>query len=285
MAEGDVAVFADMVQEITEPLRVFRESPFARSLHDVLEPLGDALKGYDPSDWTENPSDRPDWAKQFAGYAIKRVKYALYWLEHDASFKNEEGRFVFGLRDMQAVEALHLAVERALRVLSKQTKNVVLLHEGDLWTPDTIPERVLITLNEVSRNLLEALAATPPLLHSLSPRKFEEVVAKLLEDDGFDVQLTPASRDGGRDILAYIDLAVGRILTLVECKKWSKDRKIPVDLVRQLYGVLNAERATNAMLVTTSTFTQDAGFFVNSLKYQLTLRDYNGLAKWLRRYR
>ena len=91
--------------------------------------------------------------------------------------------------------------------------------------------------------------------------------------------------DGGRDILVYIDLVVGRIPTLVECKKWGRERKVPVDMVRNLYGVLMAERANSAMLVTTSTFTYDAKSFVNAIRFQMTLKDYEDIASWLKRYR
>jgi restriction endonuclease Mrr len=133
--------------------------------------------------------------------------------------------------------------------------------------------------------LLRKLGRTPSFLHSISPRAFEKVIASLLEKEGFAVKITPQTRDGGRDILAWLDVPVGRILTLVECKKYAADRRVSVEPVRQLYGVLNAERATNAMLATTSTFTSDAKLFANALQYQMSLKDFDDLSSWLARYK
>ena len=43
----------------------------------------------------------------------------------------------------------------------------------------------------------------PELMRNLSPRKFEELVAELFSDMGYEVVLTPATRDGGFDFKAF----------------------------------------------------------------------------------
>lgn len=73
-----------------------------------------------------------------------------------------------------------------------------------------------------------------------------------------DVELTPATHDGGKDILAYMDTPVGKLLTLVEAKKYNKNRPVNVSLVRTLYGTLLDHQATTGMLVTTSRFARPA---------------------------
>ena len=47
---------------------------------------------------------------------------------------------------------------------------------------------------------------------SVSPHKFEELITELLEREGMNVHLTPKTRDGGRDILASLNTAVGEHL-------------------------------------------------------------------------
>jgi HJR/Mrr/RecB family endonuclease len=260
------------MDDLLEVTKTFsRASKLARELHHHVERFSWQYRY-----WHLTPGDQQD--------RIDGIKYVIYWLQHNFEYRTYDGKFHLSLADLQTIEALHATSERALPTLVRSCGSE-LLHEGELWTPLTIPQGVLIALNDVSRELLRKLAATPQIIHDLSPRRFEEVIAMLLEKDGFEVQLTPPSKDGGRDILAFLDLPVGRILTLVECKKWSPGRKVSVEPVRQLYGVLAMERASNAMLATTSTFTKDARLFVDAVKYQLSLKDYADITHWLQKPR
>lgn len=131
--------------------------------------------------------------------------------------------------------------------------------------------------------LIYELSKKPELLRSLQPRQFEELIAELLTRDGLQVTLTPRTRDGGNDILAFNETPAGRHLYLVECKRYAQQNPVDVSLVRALFGVVTQKRATAGLLVTTSRFTKDALSFREAIKYQLELRDYSNLVKWIRR--
>ena len=264
----------DSLEEVIEPLKIFKNSFLSDKLYDVLEPL------YTEYRYFGLPVDEDD-----ASYLISRLRYTIDWLDHEFDYKDYKGDLVFSHKDIQTINALHIALERSLKILSEFHDNIELILESTLWTVDSIPDNILIQLNEVSRKLLESIAIKPELMYKLSPRKFEELVARLLEDDGFDVHLTSETRDGGRDIFASLHLPVGKVLTLVECKKWSANKKVSVQPIRNLYGVLMLERATNAMLVTTSTFTKPAVNFVKSVQYQMSLKDYDDIKMWLSKYK
>ncbi|GAB2799228.1 hypothetical protein GCM10027275_51330 [Rhabdobacter roseus] len=135
-----------------------------------------------------------------------------------------------------------------------------------------------------SNHLIESLKKQPVSIRNLTPRQFEELLAELLKDMGWDVELTKQTRDGGSDILAYLNTDVGRLLCLVEAKHYREDRKIGVDLVRTLYGTLCDAQANSAMLVTTSSFTQDAKTFQQKHQYQLTLREYADVVEWIMKF-
>ena len=99
------------------------------------------------------------------------------------------------------------------------------------------------------------------------------------------VEVTPMTRDGGRDLLAYIDLRFSTLLCIVEAKKHRSDRPVGINLVRSLYGTLCAENASHAMLVTTSYFSPDAHQLQVQYPRRLSLRDYTHLVEWIRAYR
>jgi HJR/Mrr/RecB family endonuclease len=110
------------------------------------------------------------------------------------------------------------------------------------------------------------------------------LIAELLRDIGYEVTLTQATRDGGKDILASIKTECGDVLCLVDAKKYRNDRKIGVSLVRTLYGTLCDYQATSAMLVTTSSYSADARALQQKHQYQLSLKDYTDVAGWIQRY-
>jgi hypothetical protein len=142
-----------------------------------------------------------------------------------------------------------------------------------------------ISLEEINSELIEYLAKYPEYLHKLSPRKFEELIAKLFENHGYEVTLTPETRDGGKDIIAVYNSPFGHQMFIVECKKHKEGHKVGVEFVRALYGVKHSGSYTQAILATTSSFTKDAIDFVKPHKYDLLLKDSKDIEEWLRNYK
>ena len=142
-----------------------------------------------------------------------------------------------------------------------------------------------ILVTDINTELKRYLNKHPEKLYDLSPRKFEELIASILEDLGFDVELTQATRDGGSDIIAYIRNAVCEYLTLVECKKYAPDNKVGVGIIREVTGVHYLKRATKSIIVTSSYFSADAEKEAKQFEHQLSLKDYEAIKKWLQQYR
>jgi len=149
---------------------------------------------------------------------------------------------------------------------------------------DTLPYR--ITLTEIDHNLINHLANNPDIVYDLSPRKFEELIAELLDDMGYKVTLTPETKDGGRDVLAVVRLPNNQqILTIVECKKNSPSNKVGISIVeRFMYVLENKDRANKGIIVTTSFFSNEALKIEREYKWRLSLYDNNDLNKWLSNY-
>jgi restriction system protein len=192
-------------------------------------------------------------------------------------------REVARLFDIEGVSATRQAfrLPELLQLCRGLAAAGVLNQKGE---PISTPIGSTWALNEVrntSVRLLTDLARKPELLHRLSPREFEEVVAEILTKQGFDVTLTRFVRDGGKDIYAARRNELGTFLYLVECKKYSPDHLVSVDLVRTLYGVVEFERATAGILVTTSSFTKDAREFARTIECRMALKDFLDVKTWL----
>src|SRR5206468_12002343 len=122
-----------------------------------------------------------------------------------------------------------------------------------------ICEQIRLAVAPITAEAIYHLAGHPEDLYELDPIKFELLIARLLEDAGYSVKVTPATRDGGRDILAVLKIPYGEVLTIVDCKRFSAHRRIGPELVQRLLWVCDHhDKASNAMLVTTSSFTSGA---------------------------
>jgi restriction system protein len=144
-----------------------------------------------------------------------------------------------------------------------------------------VPESVITTASRINYELLARLKDNPEILRELSPRQFEELIADLLDRQGYKVDLTPSTRDGGLDMYAAKSDQIGRFLFLVECKRYTPPKKVGVEVVRALYGTVQQKNATAGIIATTSFFTNDAIAFQRDVKYQMSLRDYFAIKKWL----
>lgn len=146
------------------------------------------------------------------------------------------------------------------------------------------PSELEIVIKQISSELIKYLRKHPEAIYDIKPRRFEEMIAEILSSYGWSVLLSPETRDGGYDIFAITkDNSGVRSSWIIECKKYRANRKIGVDIVRNLYGVTLVQQGANAMLATTSFFSSEAQKYKAS-KYNLELRDYNDILEWINNY-
>lgn len=163
-------------------------------------------------------------------------------------------------------------------------KDRILISLEDLADPLHLPA-LEVDIQNVNEELIRFLAKHPERMYQLSPDSFEDLVAELFRDMGYEVSLTPRTKDGGKDVKAFRKEPFGTILTLVECKRYSPDRKVGVGIVRALYGVVHLEGASHGVIATTAFFTRDAKEMVEQVPFRLSLRDYDHIASWCRTYK
>jgi hypothetical protein len=131
--------------------------------------------------------------------------------------------------------------------------------------------------------LMDFFRRNPRSIHSISPRQFEELIAHLFNEFGFEVELTCATRDNGRDVIA-IKHGIARVKYLIECKRYSFDNPVGISVVQRLHGVVVAEGATKGIVATTARFTKPALAHLSKHKWILEGRDIEGISEWLRDY-
>lgn len=77
------------------------------------------------------------------------------------------------------------------------------------------------------------------VFEALKSYEFEKLICTLFNKIGYKTEWTQATRDGGKDIIAFKENAYGREYIYVECKKYSK-AELKIETVRSFaYTVLN----------------------------------------------
>ncbi|WP_341723301.1 restriction endonuclease (plasmid) [Citrobacter freundii] len=94
------------------------------------------------------------------------------------------------------------------------------------------------------------------ILSNMTWEQFEKIIRLHFELNGYKATLTNTGADGGVDILLQKD---GR-REMVQCKLW-KTSKVGVSVVREIYGVVQANAYERGYIITSGFFTQDAWEF------------------------
>ncbi len=143
-------------------------------------------------------------------------------------------------------------------------------------TPEDTLERVSKELRAVlAAELIEKIRATPPAL-------FEKLVVDLLLRMGYGGsrqdagQVLGKSGDGGVDGVIKED-RLGLDMIYVQAKRW--DSVVGRPVVQAFAGSLEGLRAKRGVLITTSSFSQDAQNYVDKIEKRIVLIDGRQLAE------
>lgn len=142
-------------------------------------------------------------------------------------------------------------------------------------------EPSLVTFKDFDVAVYKALVEHPELMDTLDWRFFEGLLADVLETFDFEVDLMQGTKDGGIDVFAIRrSLQMGDELYILQAKRWKN--KVGVEPVRELLFLQNQHLATKSCLATTSTFTRGAWDLSDQYRWQLELKDHEGILDWLK---
>jgi restriction system protein len=141
-------------------------------------------------------------------------------------------------------------------------------------------------IQDLNRELIDFITKHPQYLHQLTNRQFEKMVAEILANFGWEVELTQETKDGGYDIFGVSKSSPDGFFKssyIVECKKYSKKNKIGVSVARELLQVKNDKKAANALLITTSDFTKGVyDYSINRLDFDV--KNFDDIIEWCKYY-
>ena len=155
--------------------------------------------------------------------------------------------------------------------------------ESNLWRPTESGQPGWLSTAPAALLLAADLMRAGRLLSEMPWRKFEEMIGALLETEGWTVRVTQQSRDGGIDVVATKDDSVlGSVKAVWQAKRYGPKRIVRLNEVRELSAVVDMQRATKGVIVTTSRLTRDAIDWIRRDTYRLDYRDAQRVESWVR---
>ncbi|HYE08741.1 MAG TPA: restriction endonuclease [Patescibacteria group bacterium] len=154
---------------------------------------------------------------------------------------------------------------------------------------DLAPVKPILDINKNDKRFIESkevLAGINSIenLATMDWADFEHLVRELFEkmftEDGAEVKVTQASRDGGVDAIAFDPDPIKGGKFVIQAKRYNN--VVPVSAVRDLYGTVINEGASKGILVTTSHYGKDSRDFVKDKP--ITLIDGSNLVFMFQKY-
>lgn len=157
--------------------------------------------------------------------------------------------------------------------------------ETELWLPDgkiALPTTFLA--NSPNHLLLAGkILSEGRLLSELGWREFELLIGELLETHGWKVTVMQGTKDGGIDVLAERnDPILGTLKAIWQAKKYADTKKVQLHHLRELSAIVERERATKGIIVTTSSLTRGAIDWVQRDTYRMDAKDGKYVENWVR---
>lgn len=112
-----------------------------------------------------------------------------------------------------------------------------------------------VIIKSVHRALIEKIVDNPKFLDGVDWRTFERLMANVFEGIGFDVVLTPPSKDGGKDIVLCCMSRGTKKKYFIELKHWPSGDKVS-DRHVQKFEIIVSQNADAGLLLSTSGFTK-----------------------------
>jgi hypothetical protein len=158
-----------------------------------------------------------------------------------------------------------------------------------LAQPNAAPSAVDVAIPSLYGVLaIQSLFAELPRtkqLFELTPRRFEQLVAELLQRAGYEVCLSHNERDAGMDLFAFSSWDSQRAPVLVQCKRYVPNRQVTLELVDSLAAFAATDDASRALVVTTAScfdsFTGDRRRWKARCSFDVDRRTWAQVFLWL----
>lgn len=166
-----------------------------------------------------------------------------------------------------ASEARSKLKKRILTSIHKTYPNVIYQELWE-WIDATLPEseqgvepsrsQIVAAITNLSKQLARLIATDPRGLEDLEWRDMERMLAAVFQGLGFDVTLTPSSKDGGKDLILECIIQGNKHSYIVEVKHWRSGQRVGKRYISDFVNVVARENRDGGLYLATYGYSGDA---------------------------
>ena len=137
-------------------------------------------------------------------------------------------------------------------------------------------ETIDLILKSTFQKFAELIATDINYLDNIEWRDLERILGEALSTIGFQVKVTQPSKDGGKDIIVYLDVYNEKYSFIIELKHWRSGKRVNLSPVEKFLRVVINEKRTGGLFLASYGYTEDCIEAIASFKrYNLNLGDGN----------
>lgn len=155
------------------------------------------------------------------------------------------------IRNMTAASAPHLVELYDLEGLREWLSGIDVTNEE-------VSTHMLGIVRTMSLQMAQAVAADINSLQGMEWRQLEQMMATVFDELGFDVELTPCSRDGGKDLILTCRVENESKTFYIELKHWRSRSKVGNKIVTDFIQVIINDDVDGGILWSSSGFNNNA---------------------------
>ncbi|AFZ26779.1 restriction endonuclease [Cylindrospermum stagnale PCC 7417] len=130
---------------------------------------------------------------------------------------------------------------------------------------------VIAVIKDASRKFAQLIAQNSQSLEEIEWRDLERTLAEVLEGIGFSVELTPGSKDGGKDIIVKYVVSGIKQTYIVEIKHWRAGSRVGHSTISDFLNVIVLEHRQGGLFLSTSGYCDNVFEIISKIERQ-TLR-------------
>jgi hypothetical protein len=117
---------------------------------------------------------------------------------------------------------------------------------------------IISLMDQLARNIIRVIAQNGGQLRHVEWRDLERVLATVFDGLGFDAELTPSSKDGGKDIILTCIERGARRQYVVEVKHWVSGKAVGGSYLKKFLDVIVSGKHDAGLFLSTSGFARNA---------------------------
>jgi restriction system protein len=115
-----------------------------------------------------------------------------------------------------------------------------------------------LIVQDLARRFANMIACNPRILDRIEWRDLERIVAEIFGGLGFEVELTPPAKDGGKDVILQCHVRGTLRSYIVEVKHWRSATRVGGSSLREFVDVVAREARDGGVFLSTYGYTDNA---------------------------